>query len=450
MLGYRTDEFMAEVQANVRFSLPTLALDNGSRAVLFTDGRAPAPLMMRLLSGTLPLSGLPLPPEKGRVRSRTWSFDPGAIPIYLDSNLLYAVADRWRRVGAVFSDPDLNILGRTVREDYLNAVVGLRGSPPNASELAEELRPFGLGKLLDRRTEVLSGGEKQRLNCAVALLPGRRLFAGDFSTATLDASFRQFLISQALGFAAAGGITVLCGLSVEDATALMPTHVLEMTVDAESYRIRESGLALAAVPPTSEQAAALARQLVPREVGRICVQAVAVRRQALTQPITLELRRGEIVVLTGANGSGKTTFGRILTGRIPRNEVRGTLRMDEEVRAAIATQTPDEMILGRSLASELPSHDLRELIELGATTDSQLDPRGFSHGTKKLVGTANALRLSRQVAILDEPSSGLDWRQKQLLVRLLNNFPELAVLIITHDPALFGLGRNVDVVAELT
>ena len=100
------------------------------------------------------------------------------------------------------------------------------------------------------------------------------------------------------------------------------------------------------------------------------------------------------------------------------------------------------MILGLSLDSELPDERLRELCGF-IPDDLHLDPRGFSYGTQKLIGIANAFRLSRGLVILDEPTSGLDASQKKRLIQLINEHPEHAVLIISHDPSVYELGRNI-------
>jgi len=124
--------------------------------------------------------------------------------------------------------------------------------------------------------------------------------------------------------------------------------------------------------------------------------------------------------------------------------------MPQDIKPIMATQSPSEMLLGLDLVSELPVTKLRELCGLAGEDVERLDPRGFSYGTQKLIGIANALRLSTGLAILDEPTSGLDFEQKKRFVELLNQFPDLAILIITHDSLVEVLGRVVKMEEPIT
>ena len=69
-------------------------------------------------------------------------------------------------------------------------------------------------------------------------------------------------------------------------------------------------------------------------------------------------------------------------------------------------------------------------------------PDTLPRARRKLLSIAIALRLSKRLAILDEPTCGMDLPSKEAFVALLNEFPDLAVLLITHDSALDGLGQK--------
>ena len=85
----------------------------------------------------------------------------------------------------------------------------------------------------------------------------------------------------------------------------------------------------------------------------------------------------------------------------------------------------------------------------GLAVDGQITrladhPLSLGHSEQKLLAVATVLRHSKGLAILDAPSSGMGVDAKKRLVSLLNAFPKLAVVILTHDEALEDLGEVVE------
>jgi ABC-type phosphonate transport system ATPase subunit len=66
-----------------------------------------------------------------------------------------------------------------------------------------------------------------------------------------------------------------------------------------------------------------------------------------------------------------------------------------------------------------------------------------------LLNIATNLFLSKKLVILDEPTCGMDFPSKIRFVDLINAFPELAMLIITHDQAIEGLGKRIEMQERL-
>ncbi|WP_448046379.1 ABC transporter ATP-binding protein [Bradyrhizobium liaoningense] len=145
--------------------------------------------------------------------------------------------------------------------------------------------------------------------------------------------------------------------------------------------------------------------------------------------IDLEVRRGEIVALVGANGAGKTTFLRALSGVQPISAGRivfdgqniAALRSDQRVRRGIC-QCPE----GRQVFGPL---SIEDNLQLGAFTrpgdEAQADiariyamfpilkekrdlPAGtLSGGQQQMLAIGRALMGRPKLLLLDEPSMGL-------------------------------------------
>lgn len=152
------------------------------------------------------------------------------------------------------------------------------------------------------------------------------------------------------------------------------------------------------------------------------------RIKALKQ-VDLDVRRGEIVALVGANGAGKSTFLRTLSGVQPMSggsiafdgEDIGRLRSDQRVRRGIC-QSPE----GRQVFGPL---SIEDNLRLGAYTqpkgqvDSDLSkiyamfpvlqekrklPAGtLSGGQQQMLAISRALMGRPKLLLLDEPSMGL-------------------------------------------
>lgn len=200
---------------------------------------------------------------------------------------------------------------------------------------------------------------------------------------------------------------------------------------------------------------------------------VQVGEQPILQGLDLTLRSGEVHILMGRNGQGKTTVAQILAGA-PRYEVsegsisyqgHDLLRCAPEERAALGLfvgfQQPiaipgvsiisflkaavDALAKARGQAP-MPAPALLSLVR-EKMAQLGLDPaflsrslnEGFSGGEKKRVELLQMAVLCPTLAILDEPDSGLDADALQRLGHMLQTMrkSERALLIITHYTHLF-------------
>jgi len=174
--------------------------------------------------------------------------------------------------------------------------------------------------------------------------------------------------------------------------------------------------------------------------------------RAVVNDVTFEVRPGEIFALLGPNGAGKTTLIRMITDilRPDRGEVRfnGSRVTDGGTRIAYL---PEERGLYRrsavmdvleyygrlkGLDRQTARHDgaaLLERVGLGEWARKQV--QSLSKGMQQKVQLCTALIADPQLLILDEPYSGLDPVNVQLLEELLEERRAKGVTIIlsTHQ-----------------
>lgn len=148
--------------------------------------------------------------------------------------------------------------------------------------------------------------------------------------------------------------------------------------------------------------------------------------------INLQIRKGEIVFVTGASGAGKTTLLNVLAGNIA--PTSGNIKIDDR---AFTTQVFQDLRLVEhmSLLENLqysfdPSvyrsrkvfeSDLNELVKiLGIKNRIKLKAKDANGGLRQKVAIIRALLSKPDVFIADEPSSSLDFDNTKRLFDLLN------------------------------
>ena len=68
----------------------------------------------------------------------------------------------------------------------------------------------------------------------------------------------------------------------------------------------------------------------------------------------------------------------------------------------------------------------------------------ISGGQKQRIGIARALYFNRQILILDESLNAIDLKtSKKILRNILNNYPDLTVILVTHSQALAKMTKKI-------
>ena len=171
-------------------------------------------------------------------------------------------------------------------------------------------------------------------------------------------------------------------------------------------------------------------------------------------PLRLEVEQGEVFGLLGPNGSGKTTFMRMLSGYIAPSAGRLSVAGYDVLAAPVEARrrigyVPETVPLYRHMRvreflrlmgrlrlvgeAELPTA-IDRVIDMLALADVAGKPiRHLSRGYRQRVALAQALVHDPEILILDEPTNGLDPRQiievRELIHRLSGRH---TVLLSSH------------------
>lgn len=151
--------------------------------------------------------------------------------------------------------------------------------------------------------------------------------------------------------------------------------------------------------------------------------------------ISLDISRGEHVLLQGKNGSGKSTLLRILLG-LERADAGIVLRCSDLAYAlqeeAQTTLTVGELTEQLEKTPGMDSNALhRHLVGFQLTGCMEQPLAQLSGGQKKRFFLAAALAKDSQLLVLDEPTNHLDRESVAYLTRVLQDYPG-ALLICSH------------------
>ncbi len=176
--------------------------------------------------------------------------------------------------------------------------------------------------------------------------------------------------------------------------------------------------------------------------------------EALSRPINMTLERGEVVVLNGANGIGKTTLLKSILGLIP--SLGGEVSKGQYLEIGYFEQ---EMSGDKSntcieeIWAEFPSlsqYEVRSaLAKCGLTTNHiESQVRVLSGGEQAKVRLCKIMNRESNVLLLDEPTNHLDQAAKDELKRALKEYKG-TILLICHEPYFYeGLATRVIDCAE--
>lgn len=192
----------------------------------------------------------------------------------------------------------------------------------------------------------------------------------------------------------------------------------------------------------------------------------------LLKDISFEVKKGDIFIIMGASGGGKSSLLRVLTGLVP--AASGKIVIDsvdftsanESERQKIMQKCGilyqsgalfSSMTLAENIALPLRQYTsysdklIAELVSLklslvGLTGFEEFYPSEISGGMKKRAGLARALALDPDIVYFDEPSAGLDPISSKMLDDLIidiNQSLGTTIVVVTHELAsIFAIGSN--------
>eukprot|EP01056_Protomagalhaensia_sp_Gyna25_P005309 Protomagalhaensia_sp_Gyna_25__5308@NODE_664_length_2890_cov_17_813399_g518_i0_p1_GENE_NODE_664_length_2890_cov_17_813399_g518_i0NODE_664_length_2890_cov_17_813399_g518_i0_p1_ORF_typecomplete_len615_score108_71ABC_tran/PF00005_27/1e18ABC_tran/PF00005_27/2_4e17AAA_21/PF13304_6/4_2e09AAA_21/PF13304_6/6_3e08RLI/PF04068_15/1_2e15AAA_15/PF13175_6/1_9e05AAA_15/PF13175_6/1e05SMC_N/PF02463_19/3_3e02SMC_N/PF02463_19/0_009SMC_N/PF02463_19/50SMC_N/PF02463_19/0_00021AAA_29/PF13555_6/0_064AAA_29/PF13555_6/0_0 len=384
----------------------------------------------------------------------------------------------WRQILTYFRGSELQIyftkilegaLKPTLKPQYVDViakqskksvreVIGARVTEDTKEYIDQLIETVELTHLQDRQVRDLSGGELQRFAILVASIQDANVLMFDEPSSYLDIK-QRIIIAKMIRSLLKHDNYIICvehDLSVSDYLSDTvcclwgsPSHYgvvttpfavkeginlfLEGFIPTENMRIRDE--------PISFKIAQDAEEEIRREATRVYPE---MTKKLGTFELTIEsgsFSDSEIVVLLGQNGTGKTTFIRILAGYLAAdNEAKLpqlAVSYKPQTISAKFEGTVEQLLLSK--IRDMYHHpqfstDVLKPMQIEKLKDLQV--QNLSGGELQRVALVLALGKPADVYLLDEPSAYLDCEQRIEAARVIKRFilhAKKSAFIVEHD-----------------
>lgn len=338
---------------------------------------------------------------------------------------------------------------------------------------------------IDPETPVgrLSVAQQQAVAVARALLSEARILVMDEPTAALTPREVASLFR------------VVRGLTARGLGVVFISHRLDETFEiADRITIMRDGTHVETLPTGQITREGVIERMVgrpladefPKEraaIGPVVLRAENLHHGAAVRGVSLDLRAGEVVGLTGLVGAGQTVLTRLLFGADPLDF--GRILLDGEpvsfgsprdaVRHRVCLLPEDRkaqgLVLGASVRENFGLPNLRRFSTAGVVLasrevarfahhkrqlairvpDAETPARNLSGGNQQKVVLAKWLEADMRVVIFNEPTRGIDVGAKREIYLLLNDLARAgkAILMVSSElPEVLGMSDRVLVMRE--
>lgn len=348
---------------------------------------------------------------------------------------------------------------------------------------AELLERLGLSVALDVPCRMLTVAQQQIVEIAKAMLHDAKIIVMDEPTASLTPIETQQLF-RLIGQLKARGLGII-----------YISHRLEEIFQiADRISVLRDGANVGECPRTEIDRGGLIEMMVGRklteeyparnvQIGEVRLEAKGLSRGRAVQDVSLSVRRGEVLAMTGLVGAGRTETARLIFGADKRDSgyifldgVQLTVRQPRDAIAHGIALLPEDrktqgLVLMHGLRDNFGLPNMSWLSRLGFVqrglekerfgqyverlrirTPSQMQAaRNLSGGNQQKVVLAKWLARNCEVLIFDEPTRGIDVGARYEIYQLINQLAAdgKSVIMISSDlPEVLGMADRILVMHE--
>ncbi len=407
-----------EIFSGFRFSIP----DGGKIRIISEPGSGKTTLARILTGGAPSYSG-------GKLE--------GSV-ILNGLNLLdMDISSRLPIAGRVSQNTDEMMLFSSVEEEIAFPLCNLGLEEKEIeNRIKKVLALFGLEGYEGVASSELSGGEKRRLMLAILFAVDPELYILDESFDELSPEWRKKLAEL---IEASDRMFIILGSHETEEYGFLPGEIVSIE-NGKASEYRKAAMPVISFHSKLEDTALTASGIVVRRYHKSIREDESFE---LSVP-SFSVHKGECVVITGGNGTGKSSFSRVLCGLL--DEERGSVQIDGKVlspkerRKSVAylMQNPyEELFLptvkDEALSSGADEKEIDEAFDLFGLRPEWYTAE-ISYGRAKMLQAMLFYLLKRPFAIFDEFDSALPYEES---IGVIERYMERGsgVIVITHDLA---------------
>lgn len=416
--------------------------------------------------------------------------------IFIDNEeLVYKRAELYKirkKTGIVFQESNEHIIGETVAESLIFGMENNRIPLEKMKEnMTKYVKLFQLENIIDKKTVNLSGGEKQKVALAGAVITEPEIILLDEVTEMWDKATKDKMNGIIEEFLKDGKTVVSVTHNPEeikrsDNIVFITEEGKIVTGKSEEVNkiIEEKENTEINHEVISEYSADLTKISLKEEEIKVKIKNISYyyeKERKIIDSFSVNIPKDSITAITGKSGTGKTTLieiisglaflGENFSGEIEynfRNENKE--KEDEKLllykniserelyeirkRIGIVFQNTGEQFFSGTVLEELEynitkkykiknkkskelSDRINEIAEIFGYDEKFLmkSPFILSGGEKKMLGLALAVCLEPEILVLDEPTGALDYNMTVKFMKIVEKMKKngITVILVTHD-----------------
>ena len=414
--------------------------------------------------------------------------------IFIDNEKLLYERDKLykirKKTGIVFQESNEHIIGETVAESLIFGMENNRIPLEKMKEnMSKYIKLFQLKNIIDKKTVNLSGGEKQKVALAGAVITEPDIILLDEITEMWDKITKDKMNGIIENFLRNGKTVVSVTHNSEEIrksdNVVFITEekkIITGKFDEISQMIQKDKNEEISHKMISEYYADLKETSIKEENIKIKIENVSYyyeKERNVIDNFSVNIPKDSIIAITGKSGAGKTTLIEIMSGLIflgenfsgeieykfrSENTENEKLLLYKNIsekdlskirkKMGIVFQNTGEQFFSGTVKEELEynimkkhkiknrkskelSNRINEIAEIFEYNEKFLmkSPFVLSGGEKKMLGLALAVCLEPEILLLDEPTGALDYNTTVKFMKIVEKMKKdgTTVILVTHD-----------------